>query len=150
MFKGVSAFNEVLFVYGRLKLGTMGVLGAAFSVAVFGGLFCVLLIGWIWKVLSGAPILPGHEIIGGDLDISILLVVPIIWFGFQALKGRVTLTAKEAEDRQEYWQKEHWQLWNADGVYSISATNFVMSMFGVIALLCLIAGLVSAAAFIVQ
>lgn len=144
MFEGLSKFNEVLLVYGRLRLGALGVLGAFSSIVVFGGLSFGLIVGWIWNSFSGTPILPGHEILGGDLDISVLLVAPIIWIAFQVLKGRTTMTPQAAEDRQEHWQTEHWILWNSEGQYSISITSFLMSVFGIVTLLCLVAGLMNA------
>ena len=139
MFERLSTFNEVLFVYGRLRMGKMGVLGAFSSAVLFTGLAMGLIVGWIWGLLTGSPIIPGHEILGGHFYFSILLVTPIIWFGSLVAKGMLFLSRKKAEDRQQNWSKQHWLLWNSEGLYSIATTNFMMSMFGVITLLCVCA-----------
>ena len=148
MLEGLSTFNEVLLVYGRLRMGKMGLLGAISSVGLFAGLALGMIIGWIWNVLFGAPIWADHEILGGNLDISILLVVPIFWIGLQVVKGRFFLSRENAETRQEHWKEKHWQLWNAEGVYTIATTNFIMSLFGSVTLLCLFAALINLVASI--
>lgn len=148
MLEGLSTFNEVLLVYGRLRMGKMGLLGAISSVGLFAGLALGMIIGWIWNVLFGAPILADHEILGGNLDISILLVVPIFWSGLQVVKGRFFLSRENAKTWQEHWQEKHWQLWNAEGVYTIATTNFIMSLFGAVTLLCLFTALINLVASI--
>lgn len=150
MFEGLSTVNEVLIVHGRLRTGKMSILGAISSVGVFAGLALGMIVGWIWNLLFGTPILTDHEILGGNLDFSVLLVVPIIWIGIQVVKGRFLLSREGAETRQERWQEKHWQLWNADGVYSIATTNFIMSLFGAVTLLCLFAAFVNVVVSIVR
>lgn len=150
VFEGLSTINEVLIVHGRLRMGKMGILGAISSVVVFAGLALGGIVGWIWNLLFGAPILTDHEILGGHLDLSIVLVLPIIWIGIQVVKGRFLLSRESARIRQERWKEKHWQLWNADGVYSIAQTNFIMSLFGAVTLLCLFAAFVNVVVSIVR
>lgn len=148
MFEGLSTFNEVLLVHGRLRMGKIGVLGAISSVVLFAGSALVMIVDWIWKLLSGTPIWPEHEIFNGNLEFSFLLVIPIIWIGVQVVKGRFFLSRKNAEIRRKLWQNKHWKVWNSEGPFSIATTNFIMSSFGVLTMLCFFGGLVNAFASI--
>lgn len=139
MLNALSMMNDVLPVYGRLKLGKLSSFGAISATMLFAGLALAMILGWIWKLLVGAALVPGHDILGGDLDASPLLVMPIVWIAGQMSRGRLFLSRAAAESRQQRWHDKQWQIWNATGQVSLSAINFVMAMFGAATLLCLCA-----------
>ena len=84
-----------------------------------------------------------HEILGGNLDLSILLVVPIIWIGLQVVKGRFFLSQESAETRQKRWQKNTGSFGAPKVSIASATTNFIMSLFKAVTLLCLFAGFVN-------
>ena len=142
MLNALSIMQDVLMVYGRLKLGKLGFLGAISATVLFAGLVIAMIFGWIWNLLVGAALVPGHDILGGDLDASVVVVMPITWIAGQISRGRLFLSRAAAESRQQRWHDKHWQIWNATGQFSLSAINFVMVMFGAATLLCLCAAIV--------
>jgi hypothetical protein len=144
LFRALSTLRAVLMVYGRLEMGKLAVLGALSATLLFTGITLAMILGWVWYRVTGAPLVRGSELLNGQFDISTLVVMPIIWITLQICKGRFLLSAQTARLRQQDWQDVHWQLWHANGPYSIGSINFVMVMFGAATLLCLFAGLLVA------
>lgn len=142
MLSFLSAFNALLQVYGRLRVGKLGLIGAIACASAFS-CFCAFgMANWIWHLSFGQVLLPDHEVFGGEPDATFLLPLPLIWFSFQVIKGRVLLTRQQAVRQQDHWSETQWSLWNSQSAHSISTLNFVLSMFGVVALLCIFSLLV--------
>lgn len=143
MLNALSTINDVLRHYGRLRTGKLALVGALTCSLGTVLLLSAAIFGWVWKAIHGHAYLPGHEILGGELDYSFLLPLPLTWIGYQILKGRFGMSLETAERQQESWDDAHWAIWNQEHAYSISSANFVLSFIGVVTLLCLFGAVIA-------